>query len=156
MTISNDNDEQLPLKRILVPLDGSEWSFRAARYAIKIAEMATAKVICVHAVQNPPYTEYAYEGVLIRKYIEDAKMEAQKWFDEVNVIAKKAHVVNMATDTLINVFSVADAIISYAERNNVDLIVMGTKGRTGVKKLLLGSVASNVVSHAKCPVLVVR
>jgi nucleotide-binding universal stress UspA family protein len=75
--------------------------------------------------------------------------------DEVNAIAEKAGV-RMSAETILDVSSVADAIISYAEKNNVDLIIIGTKGKTGLKKVLLGSVASGVISHAKCPVLVVR
>jgi nucleotide-binding universal stress UspA family protein len=156
MKMSDDDNGELPLKIILVPLDGSEWSFRAAKYAIRIAKMANAEIVCVHAVPNLPYTAYAHAGVLIPQYIEEAKKEAQKWYDEVNAIAEKAGVVRVGAETILDVLSVADAIISYAERNNVDLIIMGTKGRTGLKKVLLGSVASGVISHAKCPVLVVR
>ncbi|MGA9942188.1 MAG: universal stress protein, partial [Nitrososphaeraceae archaeon] len=51
---------------------------------------------------------------------------------------------------------VPDSIIIYAENENVDLIVVGTRGRSGFKKLLLGSVASKVVTYAHCPVLVVK
>ena len=152
------NDENLPLRKILVPLDGSEWSFRAAKYAIRIAKMANAEIVCVHAVVSLPSTAYAspHAGVLIPQYIEEAKKEAQKLYDEVNVIAQKAGVVKISAETILDVFSVADAIMSYAEKNNVDLIIIGTKGKTGLKKVLLGSVASGVISHAKCPVLVVR
>lgn len=151
-------EDDIPLNRILVPLDGSDWSFRAAKYAIKIAKMANAEIVCVHAVVSLPSTAYAnvHAGVLIPWYIEESKKEAQKWYDEVNIIAKKSGVVRLSADTILDVSSVADAIISYIERNNVDLIIMGTKGRTGLKKFLLGSVASGVLSHAKCPVLVVR
>ena len=52
--------------------------------------------------------------------------------------------------------SIPEEIIDYAKKNNVDLIVVGTMGMTGVAKFLLGSVASNVVAHAQCPVLAVR
>jgi nucleotide-binding universal stress UspA family protein len=156
MKMYDDNDQEIPLRRILIPLDGSEWSFRAARYAIKIARMAKAEIVCVNAVSNPPYTAYAHADALIPRYIEEAKHEAQKWYDEVNAIADKAGVTRLSTETLVNISSAADAIISYAERNNIDLIAMGTKGRTGLKKVLLGSVASGVISHARCPVLVVR
>jgi nucleotide-binding universal stress UspA family protein len=151
-------EDDIPLNRILVPLDGSDWSFRAAKYAIKIAKMANAEIVCVHAVVSLPSTAYAnvHAGVLIPRYVEESKKEAQKWYDEVNIIAKKSGVVRLSADTILDVSSVADAIISYTERNNVDLIIMGTKGRTGLKKFLLGSVASGVLSHAKCPVLVVR
>jgi nucleotide-binding universal stress UspA family protein len=51
---------------------------------------------------------------------------------------------------------VGSAIVAYAERENVDLIVIGSRGRTGFKKMLLGSVASDVVTYAHCPVLVVK
>ena len=156
MKISSDEDK-MALERILIPLDGSVWSFRAAaRYAIKIARMAKAAIVCVHAVLNLPYVEYAYTGPLVRRYIEDSKSESQKWYDEVKAMADKAGVAILPSETLVNIPSAGDAIISYAEKNNIDLIIMGTKGRTGLKKFLLGSVASGVISHAKCPVLVVR
>jgi nucleotide-binding universal stress UspA family protein len=51
---------------------------------------------------------------------------------------------------------VGSAIVTYAERENVDLIVIGSRGRTGFKKMLLGSVASDVVTYAHCPVMVVK
>jgi nucleotide-binding universal stress UspA family protein len=154
----SDHGEIPPLRTILVPVDGSEWSFRAAKYSIKIAKMSNAQIVCVHAVVSLPTAAYAnvHAGVLVPRYIEEAKKEAQKWFDEIDAIAKKAGVARLSTEIILDVFSVADALITYAERNNVDLIVIGTKGRTGLKKFVLGSVASGVVSHAKCPVLVVR
>jgi nucleotide-binding universal stress UspA family protein len=153
-----EEEEEIPLRRILVPLDGSEWSFRAARYAIKIARMAKAEIVSVHAVVSLPTSAYAnvHAGVLVPRYIEEAKKEAQEWFDQIGAIAKKGGAVRLNTEIILDVFSVADALITYAESNNVDLIVIGTKGRTGLKKFVLGSVASGVVSHAKCPVLVVR
>jgi nucleotide-binding universal stress UspA family protein len=73
----------------------------------------------------------------------------------MKAIAEKAGVTRVTTET-VNISSAADAIINYAETNRLDLIVMGTKGRTGLKKFFLGSAASGVVSHANCPVLVVR
>jgi nucleotide-binding universal stress UspA family protein len=52
--------------------------------------------------------------------------------------------------------SIVSEIIEFGERENIDLIIMGTRGRTGFKKLLLGSVASGVINFAHCPVLVIR
>jgi nucleotide-binding universal stress UspA family protein len=51
---------------------------------------------------------------------------------------------------------IGSAIVDYAERQNIDLIVLGTRGRTGFRKMLLGSVASDVVTYAHCPVMVVK
>jgi nucleotide-binding universal stress UspA family protein len=59
-------------------------------------------------------------------------------------------------ETILDVASAADSIVNFAESKKADLIVIGTKGRTGLKRLLLGSVASGVVTHASCPVLVTR
>jgi nucleotide-binding universal stress UspA family protein len=69
--------EDISLKRILVPLDGSDSSFQAAKYAIKIAEMAKAEIVCVHAVVNPPYIGYSSAGLLITRYIEEARGHAE-------------------------------------------------------------------------------
>ena len=147
--------DDLPLKKILVPLDGSDSSFRAARYAINIAKMAKAEIICVHAVVNLPYVEYKSAGLVIARYIEEAKRHAEMWYDEVRSMAAKVGI-KVATETVLDVASVADSIVNYAARQEADLIVIGTKGRTGLKRFLLGSVASGVVAHAKCSVLVVR
>jgi nucleotide-binding universal stress UspA family protein len=64
--------------------------------------------------------------------------------------------VKFTAETIFGVASAADSIVNYAESKKVDLIVVGTKGRTGLKRLILGSVASGVVTHASCPVLITR
>jgi nucleotide-binding universal stress UspA family protein len=145
----------IPLQRILVPLDGSDSSFHAARYAIKIAKMAGAEVIFMHAVVNPPYVEYKSAGIMIATYLEEAKKHAEMWYMNAGDTASKEGV-KFSAETILDVASAADSIVNYAGRKKADLIVMGTHGRTGVKRFLLGSVASGVVTHAKCSVLVVR
>jgi len=67
-----------------------------------------------------------------------------------------ANKVKVNTEVVASPTSVVPAIVDYAEKNNVDLIVVGTRGRSGLKKLLLGSVASGVVTYASCPVMVVK
>jgi nucleotide-binding universal stress UspA family protein len=145
----------ISLKQILVPLDGSDLSFQAAKYAIEIARMVKAEIIFTHVVANPPYIEYKGAGLVLVHYVEEAKRQAEMWYVKAGDMASK-YGVRFSTETLLDVVSVADAIASYADRKKVDMIVMGTKGRTGFKRFLLGSVASGVVSHAKCSVLVVR
>lgn len=147
--------EDRPLSRIVVPLDGSDSSFRAARYAINIAKPADAEIVFMHAVVKPPYVEYKGAGLVIVRYIEEAKRQADKWYKDLGEIAKQQGV-KFSAETILDVTSAADSIVNYAQNKKADLIVIGTKGRTGVKRFLLGSVASGVVSHAKCSVLVVR
>jgi len=151
MTMPDD----LPLKKIVVPIDGSDSSLRAARYAINIARMAKAEIICMHAVVNPPYVEYKAAGIVIVRYIGEAKRHAEMWYDDIRDMAVKEGV-KFSAETILDVASAADSIVNYADGKKADLVVIGTKGRTGLKRFLLGSVASGVVSHAKCSVLVVR
>jgi len=146
---------EISMKRILVPLDGSDSCFEAAKRAVTLAKMAKAEIIFMHAVVNPPYVEYKSAGLVIMQYIDEAKRHAEMWYMNAGDMASKEDV-KFSTETVLNVASIADTIVNYAESKNVDLIVMGTKGRTGIKRFLLGSVASGVVAHAKCSVLVVR
>jgi nucleotide-binding universal stress UspA family protein len=147
--------EEISLKRIIVPLDGSDSSFRAAKFAIKIAKLENAEIIFLHAVVNPPYLEYKGAGQFILHYIEEAKRHAEMWYVNVADMAVKEGV-KFSTETILDITSAADSIVNYAEGKNADLIVIGTKGRSGLKRFLLGSVASRVVAHAKCSVLVTR
>ena len=146
---------EVQIKKILVPIDGSDTSIKAAKYAVKIAKQNKAQIICIHAITSPPYiSEYNYAPML-PVYYEGAKKLAEEWFRKVMEIAGKEGI-DVKTDLLLDVVSVADTIVNYASDKSVDMIVIGTKGRTGLKRFLLGSVANGVVLHASCPVLVVR
>jgi nucleotide-binding universal stress UspA family protein len=91
----------------------------------------------------------------IKKKIEEAKVEAQKWFTEITRNAEQMKV-QVKTDVIDSSLSVVAAIVNYADREKAELIVIGTRGRSGVSKMLLGSVASGVITYAPCPVLVVK
>ena len=64
--------------------------------------------------------------------------------------------INLSSDVILSNKSVVAEIVDYAENNNIDLLVIGTRGRSGVRRLLLGSIASGVVTYAHCPVLVIK
>lgn len=146
---------ELP-KRIIVPLDGSDFSFHAAEYAITLAKLTGGEILCVHAIADLPYIEYMAPSVLtVPRYINEAKKQTEEWFSQVKSKAAKRGV-KITAETIFNPPSVAESIINYASQQKADLIVIGTRGRSGIKRLVLGSVASAVVAHAGCPVLVVR
>jgi nucleotide-binding universal stress UspA family protein len=65
-------------------------------------------------------------------------------------------VIHLKTQVVVSPLSITGSIAQYAERENIDLIVVGTRGRSSFKRLLLGSTASGIVTHAHCPVMVVR
>ena len=64
--------------------------------------------------------------------------------------------INLSSNVILSNKSVVAEIVDYAENNNIDLLVIGTRGRSGVRRLLLGSIASGVVTYAHCPVLVIK
>jgi len=148
-------------EKVLVCVDGSETSMKAADYAIEIARKYVAEVIALNVIVSQ--IGYAYSsgafGLVgpgaINDLLEKSKQEAQKWFDQIGKTAA-ANDVRLRTEVVASPTSVAPAIVDYAEKNKVDLIVVGTRGRSGFAKLLLGSVASGVVTYAGCPVMVVK
>src|SRR5438445_508750 len=86
---------------------------------------------------------------------EKEKRSAQEWLDRIK-IEGQGEDVDMRTEIVEGPTSVEATIVDYAEREGTDLIVIGTRGRTGFKRLLLGSVALGVVTYSHCPVVVVK
>lgn len=150
------------IKRILVPIDGSKCSLKAARYAIKIAKIQRSKVYCVHAIVKVPYGHFL-DGYAAQMYFEDAGERAKSWFSDVVKIARQEEAsdnnnngIEVLTDIFANVNSIVVALVNYSREKDIDLIVIGTRGSSKIKRLLIGSIAIGVVKHAGCPVLLVR
>src|ERR687892_1774081 len=166
------SNTQTKFSKILVAIDGSEMSMRAAAYAIDIAnikgkEEENVQLIGLTVIDltNLSYSFFATSsGYYEAEKLEVKRKEAQQLLDKVEKLAVKE---NNTTNNKANIqfkseiiedpiSRVGSSIVDYAERENVDLIVIGTRGRTGFKKMLLGSVASDVVTYAHCPVLIVK
>jgi nucleotide-binding universal stress UspA family protein len=148
--------EEIQIKKILVPIDGSSYSMRAAKYAIEVSKLQKSHILCMHIIAKIPYGFVYAGGASIEQYFEDIKNQSQSWFNQIIKIGEDSGIKDIKTHILINVLSVTDEIIKYAKDNFIDLIVIGTKGITGIERFLLGSVANGVVRHAHCPVLLVR
>ena len=157
--------------KILVAIDGSETSMRAAEYAINLSKRENQQekqeeIACelvgltvIDLTKLPDSflaTTSIYQGT---KELEEKRKEAKQWLDKVKTLAKEQNydIRNLKPVIIEEISSrVGHVIVNYAESKNIDLIVIGTRGRTGLRKMLLGSVASDVVTYAHCPVLVVR
>ncbi len=137
-------------EKILVPLDGSEHSLNALEKALQIAKKFDGKItlINVYSVSSfrmTPSQVFAYV-VEIRKSGESILAEGKKIaFDEgiqVETLLKEGHIV--------------EEILQKAREGNFDLIVIGARGISKMKEILLGSVSHGVTTHSPCPVLVVK
>lgn len=144
-----------PLAKILVAIDGSEISLRAADYGIEFAKKYNAKLIILHVIQiHAAGLMYTTESTF-KQFIEKNKKESEEWFNAISKKAKEQGV-ETKTETVEEIYSVPGAIIKRAEEENADVIIIGGTGKSGFKKLLLGSVATDVVRYSKCPVFVIK
>ena len=153
--------------KLLVALDGSESSQRAAQAALELAEKLKTDLIVLHAITPP--TSYYHSTIAsptgmslpapsqreIDAYYAYARKVVMGIVGETEAKAKKQGI-HVKTEIPEAVSSVVETIVNHAAKENVNLIVVGTRGLGGFKKMLLGSVSSGLVSHAPCPVLVVR
>lgn len=131
------------VKHVLVPYDGSEPANRAFEFVIELAKLYKASVtvvtcIVILAHVDPTFNVAFLETIKLQK--EDAKISLSKLEPKL-----KESGIQFKTDVL-EAISVTDVLVSYAESNNVDLIIIGSRGLGGFKKLLLGSVASAYLS----------
>jgi nucleotide-binding universal stress UspA family protein len=142
--------------RILVAIDGSTPSIDAADYAIEMAKKDNAQLIAltVSRISLSTYGLVPSPDALTQAK-ERHKLEAEQWFNKFNQNAKQKNV-QLKTELIDSQMNVEAAIVEYAEREGVDLIILGTRGRSGFKRLLVGSVASGVVTYSTCPVMVVK
>lgn len=143
----------LRIERILCPVDFSEFSTRAYDYAQSLARHYQAKLFLQHVVDFIP-ANYAYypPASYLDKIFQWACVEARKQLQEF----AKSHTRNgVQPECLVHEGGATGAILSFAEAQMVDLIVMGTHGLKGADRVLLGSVADKVLRKARCPVLVI-
>jgi nucleotide-binding universal stress UspA family protein len=146
--------------KILVAIDGSEISMKAAVYAIDIVKKNRSQLIVLTVLEISTPRRISSSFITAPTYglkeLEEKRKEAQQWLDKFEKLAAKENNVKLKSEIIESIMSEVGAIVTYAERENVDLIVIGSRGRTGFKKMLLGSVASDVVTYAHCPVMVVK
>ena len=143
----------IDLKRILVPTDFSDFSQVALRYGCEFAAKFDADLHLLHVIDNPAPPAAEDWGKTLDEYRRDLETYAGKEMQllDLNPLPDRTHVV----DT-IRYGSTLLEIIRHARENEIDLIVLGTHGRTGLAHVFLGSVAEKVVRKSPCPVLTVR
>lgn len=141
--------------KILVAIDGSPKSIEAADYGIAMAKKDNAKLVVMNVIYTPASILTYSTEKSFKEFLKKAKDETEMWFSKIRKKASELRV-ELKTDTVEEIYSIPGAIIKYAEKEKVDIIVVGGMGKSGFKKFILGSVSSDVVQHARCPVLVIK
>jgi nucleotide-binding universal stress UspA family protein len=142
------NDAALGWKKILVATDGSRYSDTAVEKAIDFAKSygGELKIVSVVDIPSELYAESP-------KAVEDLTKKAKGFVDDVR---KQSEEFNIKTSTYTAEGEAYEVITRLAKDEKADVIVLGSHGRTGLKRLLMGSVAEKTIGHSPCPVLVVK
>lgn len=142
----------MDVKKILVPIDGSEDSKKALDTAIKLAEKFDSQIILLNVIQS--YNDYSHLTIQHYNILEeDMKLFKKKSEELLEKTKEELKYINVKTIS-IEGYAV-DKIIAISEEEKVDLIIMATHGMSRMKRYLIGSVTNNVVHHSKIPVLVI-
>ena len=151
----DDRGYGTPVRSILVPTDFSPHAEEAARVAraCLCAAGAPARLVLLHAYHLPiEYTAYGPIPTSVN-FMADVGADAQ---EQLDLAAGGLRAEGLEVETVAREGYAPEVIVDEAEKRGVDVIALGTHGRTGLAHLLLGSTAERVVQHAKCPVMTVR
>ncbi len=138
--------------KILIATDGSEHTKKAVEYGIELAKISGAQLHAIYVVDTAAFASIPMDAAWESMY-ELLKQEGEL---SIKYVADNAEAEGILIEKNIIEGHPADEIIKYSEKNNISLIVMGTLGKSGLDRFLLGSVAEKVVRNSKIPVLVVR
>ncbi|MFY9873677.1 MAG: universal stress protein [Candidatus Nitrosopolaris sp.] len=150
------------ISKILIPLDDSELAMKAADYALLITKGLNAELIAIHVVRSEDalvVTNSLIENLdtitTEDSLLQKVKDDAEKWF---NTIKQKSNAngIRLRTGLVVSPTETEDAIVNYAERENVDLIVIGGEEKSGLKQRLHGSATSHIATQTKRSILIVK
>lgn len=150
---------QSKISKILLAIDKSGYKDKATAYTITLAKALGAQITVIHVIGKSSFGATGdvlgyYRGGKLKAYQDAMKRNAEKLLNGA-VKWGEENGISMESEVLVD-SSAEKAIIDYAKKHKMDLIVIGTKGMTGIEKFLMGSVANHVVTYAHCPVLAIR
>jgi len=148
--------------KILLAFDGSNASTIAAKYAIHLSSLENSELILLNVIENIKQggviglrAKYG-DMKLVDGYTKTRRKNAEEMIKPIEKSAK-----DKGINTKVEILeddgnSLIGFIVNYAEKNDINLIVIGTKGLSKFRRLLMGSVASGIINHSKCPVLLIK
>jgi nucleotide-binding universal stress UspA family protein len=141
------------VQHVLVPMDFSATADRALAYAIALGQQLHARLTLLHVLDMTPVTMDEMPPGMTATYLDDLETDAQHLLQASRERVQRA---GLQGESLLVQGTPTQTIVDTAGEQEVDLIIMGTHGRTGLAHVFLGSVAEHVVRHGPCPVLVIR
>ena len=143
-------------RKIMVATDGSELVRKAVDSAIEIAKSSNAKLYAVHVIALGDYYSsmpLSIDAEWIKAMEEHLRIEAQ---EAIAYVENAGRAANVEIEPVILEGNPASEIVDFAEKNDIELIIMGSHGKTGIERFMIGSIAENVVRHSKRSVLIVK
>jgi nucleotide-binding universal stress UspA family protein len=139
------------MKKLLVPTDFSETSEYAIGFAVQLARKCQYRIILLHTLDFPiVYDSFYMDGVSLRAFTKEISENASVKLDN---LLRKHRADGLKIETRTHEGSLVDGVTHLVENEGIDLIVMGTRGATGIKELLVGSNTEKIVRLANCPVI---
>jgi len=143
------------VKKILAAIDRSKYKERIIAYAIFLGKAWGAEVTAIHVIDPGRGVPGGRIKEKEKQREEEAERPAQDLLSEAELQAKKEGI-NLRKEIVEESDTVEKAIVDYAKKNNIDVILIGTTGMSAAEEVFLGSVANNVIHHAHCPVFAIR
>jgi nucleotide-binding universal stress UspA family protein len=138
------------IKKILIPTDGSEYTKVAVKKGLSLAKLLNAEVTALYVINEAAFTAIPPDSLITDIY-SLLKTEGEK---ALQYVIDEGASIGVNVKKMMTEGDPAESIVNVGE--HFDLIVMGTLGRTGLSRLMIGSVAEKVVRHAACPIMIVR
>ena len=138
---------------ILVPIDGSQNSFRALRHGLFLSSKLQSELSVLYVLETPPFV-YIQSQKVINSITSSLEEEAKKVYDKVDQEAKEYGVAYQKV--ILKGHPVAAVIIKYSEEKEFDTIIIGSRGHGKIKTAILGSVSHHVVNNTKIPLTLVK
>jgi nucleotide-binding universal stress UspA family protein len=149
-------EARVAVKRVLVPVDKSGYKEKIMAYAVSLGKAWGAELTTVHVIDPGRGIPGGRVKEKEQEREKEAKREAEILLVQlVDPLARKEGV-NIKKEVIEESDTVEKAIVDYAKKNNMDVIVIGTKGISGVEEYFIGSVANAVIHHAHCPVFAIH
>ena len=138
--------------KILVPVDGSDISYKALNAALFLSEKLGSNITAIHIMENVPITHIESQK-LLNQLLESYKKESQDILSKCSEIAIQK---GITINTILLQGNPATAILDFSEKEKHDIVIMGSHGMGKFKELILGSVSSKILHHSSCPVMLIK